>query len=101
MSRIRIGETEIAFETLGDAGPVIVFELGLGEDMRHWEAVAQPLAAWARPVLYDRPGSGRSCPRGGIGVLLASTVADQHPARSLSRARHAARPTATRAARCQ
>ena len=28
MSRMRIGETEIAFEKLGHAGPVIVFELG-------------------------------------------------------------------------
>ena len=78
MSRMRIGETEIAFEKLGHAGPVIVFESGLGQDMRHWEAVAQPLAAWARPVLYDRPGIGRSGPRDGIiRVLLASTVADQ------------------------
>ena len=77
MSRMRIGETEIAFEKLGHAGPVIVFESGLGQDMRHWEAVAQPLAAWARPVLYDRPGIGRSGPRDGIRALLASTVADQ------------------------
>ena len=77
MSRVRIGDAEIAFEKLGHAGPVIVFELGLGQDMRDWEAVAQPLAAWARPVLYDRPGIGRSGPRDGIRALLASTVADQ------------------------
>ena len=34
MSRLRLSDTEIAFETLGGAGPVIVFEAGLGQDMR-------------------------------------------------------------------
>ena len=77
MSLLRIGDTEIAFERLGCAGPVIVFESGLGNDMRGWEAVARPLAAFAQVVLYDRPGIGRSGPRRGTEVLLASTVADE------------------------
>jgi pimeloyl-ACP methyl ester carboxylesterase len=77
MSRLRVGDAEIAFERLGCAGPVIVFESGLGEDMRCWEEMARPLVDCARLVLYDRPGIGQSSPRRGTDVLLASTVADQ------------------------
>jgi len=77
MSRLRLGKTEVAFERLGLAGPVIVFESGLGEDMRRWEEVARPLAACARIVLYDRPGIGCSGPRVGTRVLLAYTVVEQ------------------------
>jgi pimeloyl-ACP methyl ester carboxylesterase len=77
MSLLPIGDAEIAFERLGCAGPVIVFESGLGNDMQGWEAVARPLAGWAQIVLYDRPGIGRSGPRRGTEVLLASTVVDE------------------------
>ena len=77
MNLIRVGDAEIAFETLGYAGPVIVFESGLGGEMRSWDAITRPLAAFARLVLYDRPGIGRSGPRCDTDVLLASTVADE------------------------
>jgi pimeloyl-ACP methyl ester carboxylesterase len=77
MSLLHIGNARIAIERLGCAGPVVVFEAGLRSDMCGWEEVARPLAAFARVVLYDRPGIGRSGPRRGIEVLLASTVADE------------------------
>jgi pimeloyl-ACP methyl ester carboxylesterase len=77
MDRLRLGETNIAFEKLGHTGPVIVFESGLGADMRCWEEVVGPLAACGRVVLYDRPGLGCSSPRVGTRVLLANTVAEQ------------------------
>jgi len=77
MSRLHVGQVEVAFERLGQCGPVIVFESGLGEDMCRWEQVARPLAACARVVLYDRPGIGRSGPRTGASVLLADTVVEQ------------------------
>jgi pimeloyl-ACP methyl ester carboxylesterase len=77
MSRLHVGEVEVAFERLGQAGPVIVFESGLGEDMRRWEQVARSLAACARVVLYDRLGIGRSGPRTGASVLLAGSVVQQ------------------------
>jgi pimeloyl-ACP methyl ester carboxylesterase len=69
MRLLHVGNTKIALERLGCAGPVIVFESGLGNDMRSWKAVAQPLAAVAQIVLYDRPGIGRSGPRRGTDVL--------------------------------
>src|SRR5438270_12533043 len=77
MSRLRVGGAEIEFERMGRAGPVIVFESGLGEDMRRWEEVARPLSACARLVLYDRPRIGRSGPRRGARGPLANTVVAQ------------------------
>jgi pimeloyl-ACP methyl ester carboxylesterase len=77
MSLLSIGNLEIAFERLGYLGPVIAFESGLGNDMRGWEAVARPLAALAQVLLHDRPGIGRSSPRGGTEVLMANNVAGE------------------------
>jgi pimeloyl-ACP methyl ester carboxylesterase len=77
MSLLRIDDTDIAFERLGCAGPVIIFESGLGTDMHGWEEVAPPLATGAQIVLYDRPGIGRSGPRHGTNALLACTVAEE------------------------
>jgi pimeloyl-ACP methyl ester carboxylesterase len=51
MSLLRIGDTHIAFERLGRVGPVIVFESGLGNDMRSWQEVARSLAAFAQVIL--------------------------------------------------
>lgn len=49
-------------ETLGEAGPVVVFESGLGADLHVWRSVAAPVSRFARVVLYDRAGLGRSLP---------------------------------------
>src|SRR5947209_3365191 len=77
MTRLRMADSEIDVERLGHAGPVIVFEPGLGGDRRSWEKVARPLAACARVLLYDRLGIGHSGPRHGTDPLLASIVADE------------------------
>jgi pimeloyl-ACP methyl ester carboxylesterase len=77
MRRLRIADSEIAFQTIGCSGPVIVFESGLGGDMHGWEEVARPLATCARVLLYDRLGIGQSGPRHGTDTLLATTVSDQ------------------------
>jgi pimeloyl-ACP methyl ester carboxylesterase len=73
--RARVGDADIAYATFGRAGPVVVLESGLGEDMREWRAVAQALAPCARVVTYDRPGIGRSAPRPDVAPVLAGAVA--------------------------
>lgn len=73
----RVAGTDIAYETFGRAGPVVVFESGLGEDMREWAPVARALAPCARVVLYDRPGIGRSAPRVDASPVRADAVAAQ------------------------
>jgi pimeloyl-ACP methyl ester carboxylesterase len=63
-------------ETLGDSGPTIVFEAGLGNDTSTWKSVAGPIAAFARVVLYDRPGLGQSVPMiKAVSAITADQVA--------------------------
>ena len=50
MRLLHIGNTKIALERLGCAGPVIVFEFGLGSDMSGWEQVGSA----ARSLRADR-----------------------------------------------
>jgi pimeloyl-ACP methyl ester carboxylesterase len=49
-------------ERLGESGPTVVFEAGLGNDASTWQSIAGPIAQFARVVLYDRPGLGQSLP---------------------------------------
>lgn len=49
-------------ETLGESGPTIVFEAGLGNDSSTWKPITGPIAKFARVVLYDRAGLGQSLP---------------------------------------
>jgi pimeloyl-ACP methyl ester carboxylesterase len=53
---------KLHIETLGEARPAVVFEAGLGNDSNTWSLVAGPVAKFARVVLYDRAGLGRSLP---------------------------------------
>lgn len=73
--RARVGGDDVAYATLGGAGPVVVFESGLGEDMREWAPVARALAPCTRVVMYDRPGIGRSAPRADPAPVRADAVA--------------------------
>ncbi|HEY6983883.1 alpha/beta hydrolase [Reyranella sp.] len=59
---VAIGGVNLHIETLGRSGPTVVFEAGLGNDSTTWKSVAGPVATFARVVLYDRPGLGRSSP---------------------------------------
>ncbi|MBX9943244.1 MAG: alpha/beta hydrolase [Reyranella sp.] len=73
----RVGNHDMALRILGDSGPWIIFESGLGEGIDSWEQVAPVLAACAHTVVYDRLGVGRSSPRRGGGAVLASEVSDR------------------------
>ena len=44
----------------GREGPVVVFESGLGEPTETWNDVQPKVASFARTVLYDRAGIGKS-----------------------------------------
>lgn len=72
---VEVNGVRIAVATAGDSGPVVVFESGLGEPMDGWRAVAGPLAACMRVVIYDRPGIGGSDPRRRHGPVLAADIA--------------------------
>jgi pimeloyl-ACP methyl ester carboxylesterase len=57
---VTVGSDRLHVETLGESGPTIVFEAGLGNDSTTWKSVANPIAGFARVVLYDRVGLGQS-----------------------------------------
>jgi pimeloyl-ACP methyl ester carboxylesterase len=59
---VTVGGQNFHMERLGKGGPNVIFEAGLGNDTTTWKLVAAPIAAFARPVLYDRPGLGQSQP---------------------------------------
>jgi len=59
---LAVGGQNFHVETLGESGPTIVFEAGLGNDASTWKLVAGPVAKFARVVLYDRAGLGQSLP---------------------------------------
>jgi pimeloyl-ACP methyl ester carboxylesterase len=57
---VTVGSDRLHVETIGESGPTVVFEAGLGNDATTWKSVAGPIAAFARVVLYDRVGLGES-----------------------------------------
>ena len=61
-------------ETIGESGPMVVFEAGLGNDSTTWKSVAGPIAAFAHVVLYDRLGLGQSAQ---VKDTRAAITADQ------------------------
>ena len=57
---VTVGSDTLHLETIGESGPTVVFEAGLGNDSTTWKSVSGPIAAFARVVLYDRAGLGQS-----------------------------------------
>jgi hypothetical protein len=57
---VTVDGDRLRVETIGESGPTVVFEAGLGSDATTWKSVAGPIAAFARVVLYDRVGLGQS-----------------------------------------
>jgi pimeloyl-ACP methyl ester carboxylesterase len=57
---VAVGSDMLHVETSGESGPTVVFEAGLGNDSTTWKSIAGPIAAFARAMLYDRVGLGRS-----------------------------------------
>jgi pimeloyl-ACP methyl ester carboxylesterase len=62
-------------ETIGESGPTVVFEAGLGNDTSTWKLVAGPVGSFAHAVLYDRAGLGRSLPFAPKAAVTADEVA--------------------------
>jgi pimeloyl-ACP methyl ester carboxylesterase len=72
---LTVNGQNLHIETSGDAGPTVVFEAGLGNDLSTWKLVAGPVATFARVVLYDRAGLGQSLPMTKNSAVTADEVA--------------------------
>ena len=59
---LNVDGQNLHIQKVGDVGPPIVFEAGLGNDSSTWRRITSPVAKFARVVLYDRAGLGQSLP---------------------------------------
>jgi pimeloyl-ACP methyl ester carboxylesterase len=59
MSRLRVGDLELAYEVTGE-GPPLLLVMGLGGDRRGWDLVRPELARRHRLVLLDNRDAGES-----------------------------------------
>ena len=57
---VDVGGYRIFTSQAGSAGPMVVFEAGLGEDTSTWAKVQPAIAQFARTFMYDRAGLGKS-----------------------------------------
>ena len=60
MSLIDIGNRRLSATFLGQGGPLMLLEVGLGAESSSWAAVAEGVASFARVCYYDRAGRGDS-----------------------------------------
>jgi len=57
---IDVGGYELYTQTMGNKGPNIIFESGLGDSSWSWDKVTPQVAKFAHTMAYDRMGLGRS-----------------------------------------
>ncbi len=71
---INIGNCQLYMQIVGEAGPTIIFESGLGDPSGGWNKVISQVAKFSRTVAYDRVGLGRSQNKGTITRTAQYTV---------------------------
>lgn len=59
----KINGQDLYLEKIGDRGPSVVFEAGLGNGASTWKSIYKDVSKFAQVVLYDRAGIGKSSPR--------------------------------------
>ncbi len=62
---IDIGKYKLYAQIYGKSAPVVIFDSGSGDDSTVWNAVAPEVSQFARVVIYDRAGLGKSDPKPG------------------------------------
>lgn len=70
---VDIGGRRLNLTCTGQGSPTVVFELGLGSNLLHWQRVAGDVSAFARACFYDRAGHGFSDPSGSVGDAMSVT----------------------------
>jgi pimeloyl-ACP methyl ester carboxylesterase len=59
---VDVGGHRLAFHCVGEGGPAVVLETGLGAPSEYWAPVQQEIAGLTRVCLFDRAGRGKSDP---------------------------------------
>jgi pimeloyl-ACP methyl ester carboxylesterase len=76
-SLVSIGERSLWVECMGEGGPTVILESGMGGDHRTWERIQPELATSGRVCTYNRAGIGESDP-GPWPRTAADAVNDLH-----------------------
>ena len=61
---VQVDGRDVYLDCRGAGAPTVVLESGFGEDASAWGTVLDGIAAFTRACAWDRPGLGRSEPRG-------------------------------------
>lgn len=62
---VDVGGYQIYTKMLGKSKAVVILDIGLGGDLSTWNKVAEQISTFARVVIYDRAGYGKSQQRPG------------------------------------
>lgn len=62
---VDVGQYQLYVQIHGKSEPVVIFDSGSGDDSTVWQAVTPEVAKFARVVIYDHAGLGKSDPKPG------------------------------------
>lgn len=68
---VDVGGYQIYTRILGKSKPVVILDIGLGGDLSTWNTVAEQISKFARIVIYDRAGYGKSQQRPGTNAVTS------------------------------
>jgi thioesterase domain-containing protein len=57
---VKLDDYQIYTSIYGKSAPVVIFEAGLGDDSTTWDKIAPQVAKFAKVMVYDRTGLGKS-----------------------------------------
>ena len=55
---VDIGGRRLNLVCVGTGSPTVIFEMGLGSNLLHWQKIAGPVSKITRACFYDRGGNG-------------------------------------------
>src|SRR4028119_2002810 len=73
---VDVGGYRLAIHCIGEGGPTVVLETGLGAPSEYWAPGQQEIAGLTRVCLFDRAGRGKSAPAPTTPRTCADMVAD-------------------------
>lgn len=71
---VDMGQYQLFLRSFGKSSPVVIFESGLGDDSTVWGSVTEKVAEFARVVVYDRAGLGKSDPKPGNSAITSQDM---------------------------
>lgn len=73
---VDVGQYQVYAKIFGKSAPVVILDAGSGDDLSVWNAVAPSVAKFAKVVVYDRPGLGKSDAMPGDGAISSKDIVE-------------------------